>query len=233
MDDSFITLAVRVVAVFLVVVSASLHEFGHALAAHLCGDDTAKEEGRLTINPLAHIDPFGSVILPLLLVFSGYGYMAYAKPVPYDPRRLRDARRDELIVAVAGPLANIAQAVAGAAAYRIAMLAAFGGAIPYYLYDVGTNPLSWLLLTLQLYIQVNCSLAFFNLLPIPPLDGSKLLSPLFRGPKARQAWYTVQHYALPVTLALIWLLPRFAGVDPIGAWLDLTAGRLETLLLGW
>ena len=227
-------LIIDILAVGLVVISASLHEFGHAFAAHCCGDDTAKEQGRLTINPLAHIDPFGSVLLPLLLVVSGFGYMAYARPVPYNPNRLRNPRRDEVIVAAAGPISNLLQALVGALLYRLSLTMLYGDAQwPYYLYFLETAPISWLPLALQLYVQVNCSLAFFNLLPIPPLDGSKLLSPLFKTPKARRWWYEVQRYALPVTFALIWLAPEVLGVDPIGWVLDMTAGRLGDALLGW
>jgi Zn-dependent protease len=234
-------LILDVIAVALIICSASLHEFGHAWVAHLCGDDTAKEQGRLTPNPLAHIDPFGSVILPLILTFSGAGYMAFAKPVPYNPYRLRNRRRDEVLVAVAGPLANLLQAVVGAACFRACLWFVYHEigdpfAAPYYLYDIfgGTptgSPLAWLVLALQLYVQVNCSLAFFNLLPLPPLDGSKIIMPLLKG-DALQWYYKVQHYALLITLALIWLLPRLTGLDPIGAWLDLTAGNLSQLLLG-
>ena len=234
MSIDWIELAIDLLAVGLVVISASLHEFGHAFAAYCCGDDTAKEQGRLTINPLAHIDPFGSVLLPFLLVMSGFGYMAYAKPVPYNPYRLKNPRRDEVIVAVAGPVANVLQALVGAVLYHVCLKVMYGDAsAPLYFYFIGSDPLAWLPLALQVYIQVNCSLAFFNLLPIPPLDGSKLLSPLFKTPEARRWWYQVQRYALPVTFALIWLGPRVLGIDPIGWVLDMTAGRLSDVLLGW
>lgn len=227
-----IELLVRLLAIALVIISASMHEFGHAYAAHLCGDDTAKERGRMTINPLAHIDLFGSVILPLILVLSGSGYLAFAKPVPYNRNRLRNPGRDDVIVALAGPLMNILQAVAGALAFHACLTLLYGNdASPYYLYLIERHPASWIPLALQLYVQVNCSLAFFNLLPIPPLDGSKLLIPFFKG-DARRIYDTIQGYALPVTMILIWIAPRY-GIDPIGWWLDLTAGRLEALLLGW
>ena len=228
-----IDLLIRILAVILVMCSASIHEFGHAYMAHLLGDDTAKEQGRMTINPLAHIDPFGSVLLPLLLSLTGSGYLAYAKPVPYNPNRLRRPQRDDALVALAGPLANILQALVGALAYRVCLMALYHDASnPYYLYYLDSDPVSWLPLALQLYVQVNCSLAFFNLLPLPPLDGSKLIIPFLKG-DARRTYYQIQHYALPITFALIWLLPDFLGIDPLGMWIDLTAGNLETILLGW
>lgn len=230
----FMEIVLSVVSVLLVTLSASLHEFGHAYMAHRCGDDTAKEQGRLTPNPLAHIDPFGSVLLPLMLSLSGLGYIAYAKPVPYNPYRLRNRRRDEVLVAVAGPLANIVQALVGAIVLRLGVSLVYGElgrSLPMaYLYDDGWR--FWAFLVLQLYVEVNCSLAFFNLLPVPPLDGSKLL--FFVLPERyRPLYYRIQHYAMPVTLAVIWLLPELTGVDPVGWWLDVTAGSFSTLLLGW
>lgn len=233
MTDSQLDLVLDILAVALVILSSSLHEFGHAFAAYRCGDPTAKEQGRLTVNPLAHIDPFGSVLLPLLLVLSGGGYIAYAKPVPYDPRRLRNPRRDEVIVAFAGPLANIAQAVVGALAFHalVALIdGSQGAALRQSYFEQGA--VWWALNLVIMYVQVNCSLAFFNLLPIPPLDGSSIISPLLTG-KARMTYYQIQRYALPVTLALIWVVPRLTGINPIGWWLDLTAGNLARLLLGW
>lgn len=221
------------IAVVLVTLSSSLHEFGHAYAAYHCGDPTAKEQGRLTVNPLAHIDPFGSVLLPLLLIFTSGSYIAFAKPVPYDPRRLRNPRRDEVIVAFAGPLANIFQATIGALCVR-GLLWWLEGADAATIMAVSSHegPIWWLLYVLQVYVYINCSLAFFNLLPLPPLDGSAIISPLLSG-KARVAYYQVQRYALPITLAVIWLLPRFTGIDPVGWWLSMTAGNLASFLLGW
>lgn len=223
----------QLLAIAMVIISASLHEFGHAFAAYRCGDPTAKEQGRLTINPLAHIDPVGSVLLPVLMVLTSGSYIAFAKPVPYNPNRLRNPKRDEVVVAFAGPAANIAQAVVGAIVFRVLLTLAYGpgdaGLVAYY-YDEG--PLSWLVYAAQLYVVVNCSLAFFNLLPLPPLDGSAIISPLLSG-DALRIYYQVQRYALPITLAVIWILPRFTGIDPVGWWLDLTAGNLARLLLGW
>lgn len=233
---SVMQIFVRVVGVFLVIISASLHEYGHAWMAHRLGDDTAKEMGRLTPNPLAHIDPFGSVILPLVLILSGGGFIAFAKPVPFNPRRLKNPRRDEMLVALAGPLCNIAQAVVGALLFRVALRAVWGGSYEAYYYDNGA--LGWAVLALETYVYVNCSLAFFNLLPLPPLDGSKVISPIFTG-KARH-WYNVaQQNSMPILLAAIYLLPMVASftglpwLDFVDTWLDLTAGNLADFLLGW
>ena len=106
--DTLISVAITVV---LVMASAIVHEVAHGWVALRCGDPTAKEAGRLTLDPRAHLDGFGSVLLPLLMAFLGGPVFAFAKPVPYNPYRLRHPRRDELIVALAGPVSNIVLAV--------------------------------------------------------------------------------------------------------------------------
>lgn len=216
---------VTICSIFLVMVSASIHEFGHAFAAYRLGDDTAKRAGRLTLNPLAHIDRFGSVVLPLIMGLMGGPVFAFAKPVPYNPRRLRNERRDEVIVAFAGPATNILQAVVGAAACHVfwklgAESILTGGAF------------FWVYLVCSTYVYVNCSLAFFNLIPLPPLDGSSIISPLLKG-EARRKYYVIQQYALPILMILLYIIPSVLHIDPVGIYLDSTAGRLADLLLSW
>ena len=208
--------------VLIVVISASIHEFGHAWAAYQCGDPTAAEEGRLTINPAAHIDPFGSVILPLLLALAGGVTLAYARPVPYNPNRLRNRRRDEVIVAVAGPAMNLVQAVFGAVAFRLLS--------PRLVLLDGVWGV-WAARALLLYVSVNVSHMLFNLIPLPPLDGSKILTPLFRG-EALNRSYQVQRYAMPIMLVLLFVLPEYLGIDPIGAYVGGVGGRIIEFLLG-
>ncbi len=144
---------------FLVVIpSAIFHEYMHGFVADKLGDPTARYAGRLTLNPLAHIDPIGTVLLPLmLLLFSGGQAMfAYAKPVPFNPYNLRDQKLGPLLIAVAGPLSNFALALAFSLIVRLVPV---GGLLPFLL----------------LVIYANIGLGVFNLLPIPPLDGSKVL----------------------------------------------------------
>lgn len=216
---------VMAASVVLVMVSASIHEFGHAFAAYKLGDDTAKRAGRLTLNPLAHIDRFGSLILPLIMGLAGGPIFAFAKPVPYNPNRLRNPRRDEVIVAFAGPLTNIIQAVLGAIVCRLLWRTAFsfiaGNVVGYWLYTIATT-----------YVYVNCSLAFFNLIPLPPLDGSSIISPLLKG-EARRIYYKIQHYSMPILMIALYILPSMLRIDPVGMYLDLTADNLAQLLLGW
>ena len=214
-----------VISVVLVMISASIHEFGHAYAAYRLGDDTAKRAGRLTINPLAHIDRFGSVILPLLMGIMGGPVFAFAKPVPYNPRNLRNPRRDEVIVGFAGPMTNILQAGIGAIAARLLWEVAFvdivNGGLAYWVYTVFTT-----------YVYVNCTLAFFNLIPLPPLDGSSIIAPLLKG-EALRKYYVVQRYSLPILMVVLYVLPGYLHFDPLGIYLDATAGNLAYLLLGW
>ena len=140
-----------VISIFLVMISASLHEFGHAYAAYRCGDDTAKRAGRLTLNPFAHIDRFGSIVLPLIMGLMGGPVLAFAKPVPYNPNNLRNPQRDEVIVAFAGPLANLLQASIGAIVCRLLWNYA-----PALGQSMGDNVVYWVHCFAASYISVNC-----------------------------------------------------------------------------
>lgn len=220
-SERFLRTALSVV---LVMLSASFHEFGHAFAAYRLGDDTAKREGRLTLNPLAHIDPFGSLILPLVMGFMGGPIFAFAKPVPYNPNRLRNPRRDEVLVAFAGPACNLLQACLGAVIYRLTWEHLFASI-------VSGGPGYWLLTVAASYTYVNCMLMFFNLIPLPPLDGSSIISPLLKG-EARRKYYVVQHYSLPILMILLYVVPMVLNIDLIGIYLDATAGTLFDVLVG-
>jgi Zn-dependent protease len=144
----------------ILIISVMVHEVAHGLAALWQGDRTAQYQGRLTLNPLKHIDPVGSVIVPLLLaVLPGSLMFGWAKPVPYNPYNLKNGRTSEFIVAFAGPLSNILIALLGAFTIR-----AFGMSLP----DATLSILS-------ITILMNLVLALFNLVPLPPLDGSKIL----------------------------------------------------------
>lgn len=152
-------------AIFLIAVimfSAIIHEVAHGLAADRLGDPTARYAGRLTLNPIPHLDPFGSILLPLILALSGSPlFFGWAKPVPYNPFNLRaSARWGEAIVAFAGPASNFAIALVAALVIRAQVL-----------------PLE-IAGTVFLIVLVNIMLGIFNLIPIPPLDGSKVLSAL-------------------------------------------------------
>ncbi len=160
---------------FCFIIALSLHEFAHAWVASRCGDNTAKALGRLTINPLAHIDPLGTVILPLLMIFlpamgsAGSALSSFvigwAKPVPVDPRNFRRGIRDDNWVSVAGPLSNLILAFITLILFKI-ITAVFAQDQSF------ADGFSQFLLNL---VYINILLAWFNMIPIPPLDGSHLL----------------------------------------------------------
>ena len=189
----------------LVLVATVLHEVAHAAMANALGDPTAKEHGRLTLNPLAHLDLVGSLVLPLLMALVGGPVFAFAKPVPYNPRRLRHPVRDEVLVALAGPACNLVQACVGAIAFR-ALVASIS-------FSTMSEAALWGLDALATYVYLNLMLMFFNLIPLPPLDGSKLISPLLKG-ESRRIYNTVQHYSLPILMILLYVVPNVFGIDP-------------------
>ncbi len=211
-----------VVTLAFVVVSSSFHEFSHALAAHFMGDDTAKEQGRLSLNPMRHIDLFGSVILPFITLVLGNSFIAYANPVPYNPSRLKNRRVGEAVVALAGPLANLLLAGIGACIFR--------ASYPFLIFGVG----SWVLTFYQglfLFVNVNLCLCFFNLIPFPPLDGSKIIA-FFLPDEMRVKYYRLQQCALPILLILLWIVPRLLNIDIMSWYFNHTAWPLFQWMLG-
>lgn len=154
-----VDITILVIVLVCILVSMTLHEAMHAFVSYWLGDDTAKHHGRLTFNPLAHIDPLTTVILPLLLVMAGAPPFGAAKPVPFNPYRLRYGEYGAALVGVAGPLTNLLLAVFASGILRL-----FSGSLP----EFG-------ILALGLFILVNLSFFIFNMIPFPPLDGSRLL----------------------------------------------------------
>jgi Zn-dependent protease len=211
--------AALVVTSFVVlVVSLSCHEAAHAWTADRLGDPTARQLGRLTLNPLAHVDWIGTVLFPLVGMLSGLPILGWAKPVPVDPRNLASPRRDFAIVALAGPVSNLA--LASLAALVLKVFASHGG-------EPGLDPGAPARLAdvLLLVVVVNTLLAVFNMIPVPPLDGGNVAIGLLPAPLARslaqlRPWGFLILYALlfggvldrivfPVQSALVeWLVPR-------------------------
>lgn len=149
--------------ILILIMSIVIHEVSHGYAASLLGDQTARYLGRLTLNPLKHLEPTGSVIVPTLSYLLGGFIIGWAKPVPYNPHNLRPGRWSEAMVAGAGPLSNIA----------IALI--FGLLLRFTL---GSAPQAFLEIT-TVVVFINIVLALFNLIPVPPLDGSKILFAFF------------------------------------------------------
>jgi Zn-dependent protease len=177
------------------VVAVILHEISHGVVALWFGDHTAKDAGRLTLNPIPHIDPFGSIVLPAMGAIAGIPVLAWAKPVPVNPARMRNPRRDMLFVSLAGPFTNF-MLMAGAA---IGARAAFQNLkYPVHYYD--QLPLG--IKVLYLFAVVNMFLGLFNLLPIPPLDGSALIERVL--PKGwLPTWYQLRPYGFLVLFLLV------------------------------
>lgn len=217
-----------VIMVLAFVPAIVFHECAHGFAAYKLGDPTAKNAGRLTLNPIAHVDLVGTVLLPgLLILMSAMGggagfFFGYAKPVPYNPRYFKNIRVGEVVVGLAGPASNIVMAVIGAVVAHAATMLLYTPAadITVYVWYFGVY-----------FCQVNLCLAFFNLIPLPPLDGSSIIAPLLSD-KALQKYYQVQQYAMFFLILLIFVVPYFTNIDIIGIYLDVTAGNIANMMLG-
>lgn len=180
----------------LILLILPVHELAHAFAAHLCGDDTAKWHGRLTLNPFKHLDVWGTA----MMLTVGIGY---AKPVPVNPRNFRNYKRDMILVALAGPLSNLLMAVAAVAIFRVSL---------FFVTDYNVMLALWLIL-IDVIASVNISLMVFNLLPIPPLDGSRLWSSLLPGKWA----YFLEANSRYITMGLFVLLMTGVLDGPLSA----------------
>ncbi|MBR5260467.1 MAG: site-2 protease family protein [Eggerthellaceae bacterium] len=199
-----------------------LHEVAHGFAAYKLGDPTAKRSGRLSLNPMKHIDPFGTVILPLLLMVMGWPVFGYAKPVPYNPRYFKDPRKGDVIVGLAGPAANFAMAAVASILAWVLLFAA-----P----DAFNSEAFLIFYTrfLPLFVMISLYLMFFNLLPIPPLDGSSVFAILIPR-KYLPQYYRIQQYAFPIFMLAVVLLPQIINVNPFSWYLSITAGSLANLM---
>jgi Zn-dependent protease len=185
-----------IVVAIMLLVGFPVHEFAHALTAYRLGDGTAKLFGRLTLNPVAHFDPLGGILLAVTFIAGGFGF-GWAKPTPVNPSNLAGGHRGEALVAAAGPISNLVLATAAALPLRY-ILASPGLAeqLPPMVIDV-----------LFYFVYINLVLMIFNLIPIPPLDGSKVLF-TFLSPRMAWQWRPVLEQYGFVLLLLIFFLPQ-------------------------
>jgi len=198
-----------VISLFAFLFAITIHEASHAWTASRFGDPTAAAMGRVSLNPLAHIDPFGTVLLPLILVAIGAPAFGWAKPVMVNPRNLRHPRRDNLWISVSGPAANLT-AAAGSLALILLMKALNPGTSAFLRsflierqpFPRGFYPLEGLALILFYAVLVNTYLAVFNLIPVPPLDGSGVLAGLL-SEQAAAKYDRLRPYGFFIVVALI------------------------------
>lgn len=194
-------MSTETIIIFAVLVpSVILHEIAHGAVALWFGDDTAKRAGRLTLNPVPHIDPFGTVLLPALLALSGLGAFGWAKPVPVSPSRLRNPRQQTLLVSLAGPATNIALALAAALWFATRD----ADAVTRVLFDLPGTPMADRVVFFAGF--VNVILAAFNLIPLPPLDGSAVIERFLPHTWWPQ-WLRFRQYSMGILLLVVLLLP--------------------------
>jgi Zn-dependent protease len=211
------------IAVPVLLFSLTFHEASHAWMAHRRGDDTAKLAGRLTLNPLPHISLVGTILLPAILIISGAGFIiGAAKPVPVDVRNLRNPKRDHLAVSLAGPGSNILLALGFTIILQVAYL--FG--VHEHALGGLTSPAAILMGLLQYGVLINLILAGFNILPIPPLDGSSLLISVLP-PKAGRYISQIAPYGFIIVILLVatgLLTPYFRLFYGLTMWLTTPLG---------
>jgi Zn-dependent protease len=216
-----------VLLVAILLPSIILHEISHGWAALRFGDDTAKRAGRLTLNPIPHIDPVGSVILPAMLALAGSSVFGWARPVPVNPARFGHPTRQMALVALAGPATNLGlAAVAGFAGPFVDLRAdgTAGAVLISRSFEIGITTNALWGRALFAFVVVNVALAVFNMLPIPPLDGSRLL-PLVLPEQGRIWFERISQYGFLILFALIFLF------DGALAWISRPIGWLVRLVI--
>ena len=209
-----INFAAIFIAFLVLVLSLTVHEAAHALTADRLGDPTARLLGRLSLNPAVHIDPIGTILFPLISMFTGAPLIGWAKPVPVSPNRLgRHWKRKFMVIAAAGPASNIVIAVVAALLLRVVPVSG----------SLGEATLAPLAVFLYRMVGLNVLLAVFNMIPVPPLDGGNVMAGVLRGPVA-EAYDRLRPYGFLILYALIL-------TDMLGRIVIPAADAVESLLL--
>ncbi len=196
-----IEIALSLIAVFTAII---LHEVAHGSVAFRLGDPTAKARGRLTLNPIAHIDPIGTILVPIfLLIINSPFLFGWAKPVPINPSYFRNPFKGMLYVAVAGPATNLALALATTVIGRVVLLT-IPDRLLFFNHTFAGNLVHALVYLLGIFVIYNIILAAFNMIPIPPLDGSRVLT-YFLPPEGRRVMVMLERYGFIILIALIYL----------------------------
>ena len=206
------------VLAMMLLIAFPIHEFAHALAAWRLGDGTAKLFGRLTLNPLAHFDPVGGTILAISMLLGSGIVIGWAKPTPVSPQNLRGGRQGDALVSLAGPLANLALAIAAAIPFRV-ILALMPDA-------------QLLLFILFLFVQVNVTLMVFNLIPLPPLDGSHVLLAALDPRTSWRVKTILEQYGSLILMVLVFLPAVAGGFSPLSIVFQVVARPITALLIG-
>ncbi|MFM5952841.1 MAG: site-2 protease family protein [Novosphingobium sp.] len=193
------------------IIAIVFHEVAHGWVARMLGDHTAEQQGRLTLNPLKHVDPFGTIILPGMLKLAGMPVFGYAKPVPVNKWRLRNPKRDMMLVAAAGPGSNLVMALIAAVVLGLVMRPLKGIEDPSF-------AITFLIANLVNFILINVFLAIFNLLPIPPFDGGHIVEGLLPDDLSRK-YGELHKYALLVMILLLVVLPLMMPSLSVLNWL--------------
>lgn len=206
-----------------ILLAITLHEAAHAVAADYLGDPTSRMLGRVSLNPVKHVDPVGTLLVPALLLLSQAPFLfGWAKPVPVSFRNLKNPKRDMMLVALAGPIANLL------IAFACALLVHLMPYVPGFMNE-------WLFENLRNAIFINIILALFNMLPIPPLDGGRVLTGLLPDPLAYK-FAQIERYGFFIVLGLIFLIPALTGsggnpIDPVRDYIQWGLGTFLEVIM--